>query len=154
MLTEDERKEIDAEIAKYQRKRAADVEALKIVQKHRGWISDETLGDVARYLDMTVDELDSVGTCYNYLFRKPVGRHIIRVCDSISCWITGCEPILEHMERRLGITLGQTTDDGRFTLLPAACLGACDKAPVMMVNDELYVELTPTKVDEVLDQYR
>jgi len=154
MLTEQERKEIDEELAKYDKKRAADVEALKIVQNHRGWISDESLRDVARYLDMTVDELDSVGTCYNYIFRKPVGRHIIRVCDSISCWIVGYETILRHMERRLGILPGQTTDDGRFTLLPAACLGACDKGPVMMVNDQLYVELTVTKVNEILDRYR
>lgn len=154
MLTDQEKKEIDAEVAKYDRKRAADVEALQIVQKHRGWISDESLRDIARYLDMTVAELDSVGTCYNYIFRKPVGRHIIRVCDSISCWIMGHEPIAKHLERRLGITLGQTTDDGRFTLLPAACLGACDKAPVMMVNDQLYVELSPTAIDEILDQHR
>lgn len=154
MLTEQERREIDAEVAKYDRKRAADVEALKIVQHHRGWISDESLRDVARYLEMTEDELDSVGTCYNYIFRKPVGRHIIRVCDCVSCWIVGYEPIRKHMERRLGITMGQTTDDGRFTLLPAACLGACDKGPVMMVNDQLYVELSPTRVDEILDKHR
>ena len=129
MLTDEEKKEIDEEVAKYHKKRAAGPEALKIVQNHRGWISDESLGDVARYLEMTDDELDSVATCYNFIFRKPVGRHIIVLCDSVTCWIVGYEQILEHIQNRLGIRMGQTTDDGRFTLLPAACLGACDKAP-------------------------
>jgi len=103
---------------------------------------------------MTDDELDSVATCYNLIFRKPVGRHIILVCDSVSCWIMGYEPLLRHIERRLGIKLGQTTIDGCFTLLPIACLGACDKAPVMMVDDQLHVDLSPTRIDEILDQYR
>jgi len=154
MLTDEEKREIDEEIRKYRRKRAAGPEALKIVQKHRGWVSDESLQDVARYLGMTDDELDSVATCYNLIFRKPVGRHVILVCDSVTCWIMGYEPLLRHIERRLDIKLGQTTGDGRFTLLPIACLGACDKAPVMMVDDQLHVDLSPTRIDEILDQYR
>jgi NADH-quinone oxidoreductase subunit E len=154
MLTEEERKEIDTEVRKYRTKRAAGPEALKIVQKRRRWISDDSLRDVARYLDMTTDELDSVATCYNFIFRKPVGKHVILVCDSVTCWIMGHENLLEHIEQRLHIKLGQTTGDGRFTLLPAACLGACEKAPAMMVNDRLYGKLTPARIDEVLDQYR
>jgi NADH-quinone oxidoreductase subunit E len=154
MLTDEEKKEIDEEIGKYRRKRAAGPEALKIVQKHRRWVSDESLQDVARYLGMTDDELDSVATCYNLIFRKPVGRHVILVCDSVTCWIMGYEPLLRHMEHRLGIKLGQTTGDGRFTLLPIVCLGACDKAPVMMVDDQLYVDLSPTRIDDILDQHR
>jgi NADH-quinone oxidoreductase subunit E len=153
MLTDQERKEIDEELHKYQRKRAAAPEALKIVQKHRGWVSDESLQDVARHLGMTDDELDSVATCYNLIFRRPVGRHVILVCDSVTCWIMGYEPLLSHIERRLGIKLGQTTGDGRFTLLPSACLGACDKAPVMMVDEDLHVELNAAKIDEVLGRY-
>jgi NADH-quinone oxidoreductase subunit E len=109
---------------------------------------------VARYLELSDEELDSVATCYNFIFRKPVGRHIIVLCDSVVCWAVGYEHLLEHLQRRLGIQMGQTTRDGRFTLLPGACQGACDKAPVMIVDEELYVELTPTKMDEVLDKYR
>lgn len=154
MLTDEEKKEIDEELTKYRTKRAAGPEALKIVQKYRGWISDESLRDVARYLELSDEELDSVATCYNFIFRKPVGRHIVILCDSVTCWIVGYEGIREHVEHRLGIKLGQTTMDGRFTLLPAACLGACDRAPVMMVDEQLYVELTPTKVDDILDRYR
>jgi NADH-quinone oxidoreductase subunit E len=154
MLTDEEKKQIDEELPKYHRKRAAAPEALKIVQKHRGWISNESLDDIARYLDMTNDELDSVATCYNLIFRKPVGRHRIFICDSVSCWLMGYEQVVEHIKRRLGVEFGQTTPDRRFTLLPIACLGTCDKAPAMMVNEDLYVELSPTKVDEILDQYR
>jgi NADH-quinone oxidoreductase subunit E len=153
MLTDEEKREIDAEAGKYMRKRAAGPEALKIVQKHRGWVSDETLKDVARYLDMTDDELDSVGTCYNLIFRRPVGRHVILLCDSVSCWIMGEQSMLEHIERALGITFGETTDDGRFTLLPTACLGACDKAPVMMIDEKLYVNLDAEKIDQALAEY-
>jgi NADH-quinone oxidoreductase subunit E len=154
MLTDEEKREIDEELAKYRTKRAAGPEALKIVQKYRGWISDESLRDVARYLELSDEELDSVATCYTFIFRKPVGRHIIVLCDSVTCWIVGYEGIREHIEHRLGVQMGQTTTDGRFTLLPAACLGACDRAPVMMIDEQLYVELSPAKVDEILEAYR
>jgi len=152
MLTDDEKQAIDAEVAKYPTRRGAAPEALKIVQQRRRWISDASLQDVAQYLEMTDDELDSIATCYNLIFRKPVGRHIILLCDGVTCWILGYESLLAHLERRLGITLGQTTRDGQFTLLPSACLGACDRAPVMMVDEELYVDLNPAKLDEILDQ--
>jgi NADH-quinone oxidoreductase subunit E len=154
MLTEQEINEIQQELNKYEQKRAAGPEALKIVQRHRGWISDESLNDIARFLDMTDEELDSVATCYNLIFRQPVGRHVILICDSITCWIMGYENLLEYLQRRLGITLGQTTSDGCFTLLPVACLGACDKAPAMMIDDKLYVDLNISKLDEIITQYK
>jgi NADH-quinone oxidoreductase subunit E len=153
MLSDAEKKEIDEEIGKYRTKRGAAPESLKIVQKRRRWISDASLEDVARHLDMTTDELDSIATCYNFIFRKPVGRHIIVVCDGVTCWMLGYERILEHLKHRLNVTVGQTTGDGRFTLLPGACLGACDKSPVMLVDGDLHVELTPEKVDEILERY-
>jgi len=153
VLTDDERKEIDEEVAKYRQKRAAGPEALTIVQRYRGWVSDESLQDVAQYLELSPDELDAVATAYNFVFRKPVGRHVIVLCDSVVCWTLGYEGIRAHLQERLGIQMGQTTRDKRFTLLPAACLGACDKAPVMMVDEQLYVELTPAKVNEILAHY-
>jgi NADH-quinone oxidoreductase subunit E len=153
MLTDDEKREIDEDLAKYRTKRAAGPEALKIVQRYRGWVSDDSLRDVARYLELSAEELDSVATCYNFIFRKPVGRHLIVLCDSVVCWAVGYEGILAHLQQRLGIQMGQTTKDKRFTLLPAACLGACDQAPAMIVDEQLYVELSPAKVDEILDHY-
>ena len=154
MLTEQEIKEIEQELNKYAQKRAAGPEALKIVQNHRGWISDESLNDIARFLEMTDAELDSVATCYNLIFRQPVGRHVILICDSVSCWIMGYENLTSHLKQRLNIDVGQTTSDGCFTLLPTACLGACDKAPAMMVDEQLYVNLDIPKLDEILDQYQ
>jgi len=154
MLTQQERNEIEEEMRKYRFKQAAGPEALKIVQKHRGWISAESLRDVAHFLGMTDDELDSVGTCYNLIFRKPVGRHCILVCDSVSCWIMGSERIQDYLMRHLAVEFGQTTSDGRFTLLPAACLGVCDRAPAMMVDDELHVNLDPETIELILEKYK
>jgi NADH-quinone oxidoreductase subunit E len=153
MLTAEEKKEIEAEFPRYEQKRAACVEALKVVQRHRGWVSDEALIAVAEFLEMTPAELDGVATFYNLIFRKPVGKHIILVCDSISCWIMGYERVLQHLQNRLGIVLGETTADGVFTLLPIVCLGACDQAPAMMIDDELYGKLDPDKIDEILTKY-
>jgi NADH-quinone oxidoreductase subunit E len=153
MLSEEERREIEAEIPRYAQKQAVGPEALKVVQRHRGWISDESLRDVAALVEMTPAELDGVATFYNLVFRKPVGKHVILICDSVSCWILGYEDLREHLTARLGIRLGETTADGRFTLLPIMCLGTCDHAPAMMIDDQLYGDLTREKIDEILARY-
>jgi len=149
-LTEEEKQAIATEMAQYEFKQAAGVDALKVVQSQRGWISDEVLRDVAELLEISPAALDSVATFYNRIFRQPVGRHVIFICDSVSCWVMGAENLLDHLKQRLGIDIGQTTTDGRFTLLPHVCLGACDRAPVMMIDDELYDFLDARKIDEVL----
>lgn len=153
MLTEQERKQIESETAKYRYKSAAGPEALRIVQRNRRWISDESLKDVAELLDMTSEELDSVATCYNLIFREPVGRHVILLCDSVSCWVMGYESIRDHLFNRLGVSFGQTTADGRFTLLAIGCLGACEQAPAMMIDDQLHGGLDLEKIDAILEQY-
>lgn len=153
MLTSEEQKEIAAVSGHYPLKKAAGIEALKIVQRHRRWVSDETLRDVAAMLEMAPAELDAVATFYNLIFRRPVGRHIILVCDSVSCWIMGYDTIVAHLKKRLGIDLGQTTADGRFTLLPHVCLGACEQAPAMMVDDRLYGDLDAEKIDTILESF-
>lgn len=152
-LTPEEMAEIDHEIALVPVRRAAAIEALKIVQQHRGWISDDSLSAIAGYLEISQEELDSVATFYNLVFRKPVGRNIILLCDSISCYVMGYEKIYEQIRERLGIGFGQTTPDGRFTLLPNACLGTCDHAPALMINNELFRDVTGDKLDEILDRY-
>lgn len=153
MLTDEERREIEAELPHYDQKRAACVEAMKILQRHRGWLSDEALGDVAEFMGMTLEELDSVATFYNMIFRKPVGRHAILICNSVSCWIMGYGGLRDHLTSRLGIDLGQTTADGRFTLLPNVCLGTCDHAPALMIDDDLHRDLDPEKLDAILERY-
>jgi NADH-quinone oxidoreductase subunit E len=154
MLSEEEKKEIDQEVRQYGNKRAASVDALKVIQRHRRWVSDEGLRDVAEYLDMTTHELDNVATFYNLIFRKPVGRHVILACDSVSCWIMGAEQVHRRLSERLGIGFGETTADERFTFLPIVCLGACDHAPTMMIDEELCRDVDPEKLDDILTKYR
>ena len=153
MLTQEEIQKIEHEISLVPRKKAACIEALKVVQQHRGWVSDESLKDTAEILDMSPDELDSVATFYNLIFRKPVGRHVILLCDSISCWVMGYEDLRKSLVQKLEIKYGQTTPDGRFTLLPNVCLGTCDHAPALMVDGDLYQDVTPGDLDEILNKY-
>ncbi len=154
MLTEEERQEIDAEIPHYAQKQAICIDAMQIIQRHRGWVSDESLEDLAEFLGMSPDELDSVASFYNLIFRKPVGKHVILLCDSISCWIMGYEGLREHLKERLGVNLGETTADQQFTLLPIVCLGTCDHAPAMMIDNDLHRDLDAAKLDEVLAKYQ
>lgn len=154
MLSEHEKQEIEAEIRRYEQKRAAGIDVLKIIQRHRGWVCDEALVEAARLMDMTPDELDSVATFYNLIYRKPVGKHVIHVCNTISCWIVGQQEVFDHLKSRLGIAWGETSSDGNFTLLPVPCLGACDQAPAMMIDRELYGDLTPERLDEILGKLK
>lgn len=154
MLTAEERREIEAEFPRYPNKQAVSIDAMKIVQRHRGWVSDESIRDIADFLGMSPHELDSVATFYNLIYRKPVGRHVILLCDSVSCWIMGYPRMREHLIRQLGVEVGGTTADGRFTLLPIVCLGGCDHAPAMMVDDDFHGDLEPKQIDAVLDKYK
>jgi NADH-quinone oxidoreductase subunit E len=154
MLTDDEMEAIREEMAHYPTARAACVEALKIVQRNRGWVSDESLEDVAEFMNLPPAELEDVATFYNLIFREPVGKHVIHICDSVSCWLTGYEKLRDHLCEQLGVCPGETSEDGLFTLLPIPCLGICEYAPAMMVDDELYVNLDVGKIDEILDKYR
>lgn len=149
-LSEQERHEIDHELTLYPDKRAVGLEALKIVQKHQGWVSDESLHAVANYLEMSAHELDGVATFFNLIFRQPVGHRVMLFCNSVSCYIMGCERIKAHISERLGIDYGETTSDGEYTLIPVPCLGDCDRAPVMLMDGEQQRNLTPEKIDALL----
>lgn len=153
MLSEDEVREITEAFERYPAKRNVCLEALSIVNRHQGWVSDDAIEDISDLLGMSQDEVDSVATFYNLIFRKPVGRHVILVCDSVSCWLLDYQSIVTHLSRTLGIGFGETTSDERFTLLPIPCLGACDRAPAMMVDADFHGDLTPEKVDEILESY-
>jgi len=102
---------------------------------------------------MTMDELDGIATCYNLIYRRPVGQHVILICDSITCWVMGYDSLREHLSARLGIGFGETTADGRFTLLPVCCLGACDHAPAMMIDEDFHGDLSPGGIDRILESY-
>jgi NADH-quinone oxidoreductase subunit E len=154
VLSEAERRELEEALSHYADRRSAVLTALKLVQRHRGWVSDETLCDVAGALGMTPAEIESRATFYNLIFRKPVGRHVILVCDSIACWIDGYDDLRESLQRYLGVGMGETSADGRFTLLPIVCLGACDRAPAMLVDDDLHGPVRPDDVATILEGYQ
>lgn len=153
-LTDAEIAEIEHEMTLYPDKKAVGLEALKIVQKHQGWVSDESLLGIARYLDIPVADLEGVATFFNLVYRQPVGRKVILFCRSVSCWIMGCDGLRAHLKEKLGIDYGETSSDNEYTLIPVPCLGDCDKAPVMMVGEDLHRHLTPEKIDEIIAAYR
>jgi len=150
MLSNSERQELEQLLGRYPTKQTASIDSLLVVQRHRGWISDEALEDVANFLEMTPDELDGIATFYTRIFRKPVGTHVISVCDSVSCFIMGGESLIRHLEGKLDIRAGPTTVDGKFTLIPNVCLGHCELAPVMLVGHKVFGNLTEERVDEIV----
>jgi len=149
-LTDEERAEIEHEFGHYPIKQAATIEALKIVQKYQGWVSDGKVKAIAELLETSPDAIDGVATFYNKIYRKPVGKTVLAVCDSVSCWVMGCEQTIQSISNKLHIKPGQTTADGRYTLIPTPCLGACDKGPAMMMGEELVTHLTTKKLDVLL----
>ena len=128
------------------------VDALRAVQSHHGWVPDAGVELVAELLGVLPVEVEEVATFYDKIFRRPVGRRVIHVCDSICCWASGGEAIAAHLQKTLGIGFGETTADGLFTLLPTCCLGACGEAPAMMIGLTTYGKLTAERIDEILAQ--
>ena len=153
-LSETERSAIEHEMHHYEDPRAASIEALKIVQKERGWVPDGAADAIGAVLGIPASDVEGVATFYSQIFRQPVGRHIIRVCDSMTCFIGGHESVLDSIKSELGIVPGQTTADGRFTLLPVCCLGNCDKAPAMMIDDETFGDVNPEGVSQLLENFQ
>ncbi|WWO95190.1 MAG: NADH-quinone oxidoreductase subunit NuoE [Candidatus Dasytiphilus stammeri] len=138
ILTLREQSEIEQEKKNYENTRSVVVEALKIVQKYRGWVSDDAIEAIAQILNISANDIEGIATFYSSIFRSPVGRHIIRYCDSYVCYMNGYEKIQYLLEKILKIKIGQTTSDKRFTLLPTSCLGYCDKSPALMIDDNMY----------------
>lgn len=147
-------KEITALFHHVPKKSATCIEALKIIQNHNRWVSDDAVKELAVLLEMSPDEIDGVATFYNIIFRQPVGRHIIHLCNSVSCYILGYEKIEDHIKNKLKVGFGETTPDGRFTFLPIPCLGTCDHGPAMIIDEDLHRDLTAEKVDEILEKYQ
>ena len=153
MLSPSEIAAIQDERARYETPVAAIPAALRLVQNAHRWVSDEHVRDIATVLGLPPEDVDSAATFYSLIYRRPVGRHVILLCDSVSCWIMGAPSLMEYLQGKLGLEMGQTTPDDRFTLLPVACLGACDLAPAMMVDEDLHGPLTEARVDEILERY-
>ena len=150
-LSSSEISAIEHEVSIMETREAAGIEALKVVQEHRGWISDDSLVAIAQCLNISSAQLEGVATFYNLIYRQQVGHYVIHLCDSISCHLTGYDEILNVVRQQLNINYGQTTADGKFTLLSNACLGSCDKSPAMMINGTHYQSLTADSVVAILN---
>jgi len=132
----------------------AAIDVMYALQQHYGYLCDEAIQYAATLLAMTPLELESLATFYDYLYRRPVGRYVIHVCDSVICWMFHQDSIFDYLCRTLGVPPGGTTEDGLFTVLPAACIGNCHNAPTMLINGRFYDRLTPDRIDAVLAELR
>lgn len=153
ILTGEEIAGIKEYIHHYPQARAAVLDALKIVQKRNGWVDDAQVNAVANMLDIPVTDVEGVATFFNRIYRSPVGRHVILICDSVACYLTGYEALAAELKTQLGIEYGQTTADGRFTLLPICCLGNCDKGPAVLIDEDTYGPVAPQEVAQLLELY-
>ena len=153
-LPETVSQKIQALIDKYPQKRSALIPSLYLAQKEAGYISHETACEIARIFDLSPNEVYEVVSFYTMFHKKPVGKYVIQVCTNISCMICDAEEIVAHLTKKLGIKLGETTADGKYTLLEVECLGSCGTSPVIQINDDYYEELTPQKVDQILDSLK
>ena len=130
------------------------VDIMLALQNHYRYLSDEGLEEAARLLEMTPLELEELATFYDFIYREPVGKFVIHVCDGVVCWMNGYDSVLNHLSRKLGVKPGETTKDGLFTVLPTACIGYCDLSPAMLINGRAYGPLTPEKIDDILNRLR
>jgi NADH-quinone oxidoreductase subunit E len=148
--------DIDHWIAKYpeDQKQSAVMSALRIVQEEHNHLTTELMDAIAAYLDMSPIAVYEVASFYTMYEHQPVGTHLVNVCTNISCMLRNSAGVVEHLQKKLGIKLGETTDDGRFTLRAVECLGACVNAPMMQVDKDYHENLTPESIDKVLEQYQ
>ncbi len=146
------KQELEQRVAQAVTHREAAVDVMKGLQRHYGWLTDEAVAEAAAILGLSTLQVEELATFYEMIYRRPVGKKVINVCDSISCWAMGGESLLHKLSAHLGIGLGETTKDGMFTLLPCCCLGNCGDSPTMMVGDTLYGQLTLEKALEILQQ--
>ena len=143
---------VDKEASKYPSRRAAVKSALRYCQEETGWVSNGVVTAVATHLGLEPIEVYEVATFYDMFYTEPGGRHRIRVCTNVSCMLRGAETIVNHLKEKLGIKVGETSPDGRITLLEAECLGACGGAPMLVCGNQYFENLTTDKLDSLLDQ--
>jgi NADH-quinone oxidoreductase subunit E len=154
MVPESLKNELLAHVASAFTPREVAMDVMKALQKHYGWLTDEAVDEASEILGLSPLQVEELATFYEMIYRRPVGKLVIHVCDSISCWSVGADGIMEYLRQRLNVEPGGTTADGIFTLIPCACLGNCGEGPTMMVGDNLYGKLTQERVDEILEKER
>ncbi len=154
MLPKELLETLQAKIAGVDHPRELAVDIMLASQNHYGYLSDEALQEAAQLLGMTPLELEELATFYDFVYREPVGRFVIHVCDGVVCLMNGYDPVLDYLSKKLKIKPGETTADGLFTILPTACIGYCDLSPAMLINGRPYGPLTPEKIDGILNRLR
>ncbi len=151
MLPEELKNKLENLVSTADHPRELAVDVMFALQGHYGWLTDEAVGETAAMVGMSELEVEEIATFYTFIYREPVGRYVIHVCDSVVCWMDGYETVKDHLSRKLGIAPGRTTPDGLFTLLPVCCIGYCDRAPAMLINQKVYGRLTADKIDSILE---
>ena len=154
MLSPDARQKIEKLTKVYETSQSALIPALHIAQADQTWLSEETQREVAQLLGLTAQSVRQVVTFYTMFQQKPVGRHLIQVCRNLSCTLLGGQKLQKQIQDKLNLADGETTEDGRFTYVSVECLGSCGTAPVLMVNDRYYENVTPPEVDRLLDELK
>ena len=152
MISQQAKERMRALAARYPVARSALLPALHIAQAEEGYITQDGLDAVAEVLNLTTDDVKSVATFYTMYYQRPHGQKVVSVCTGISCYLRGCDALVEHLENRLGVKRGETTPDGSFTLECAECLASCGTAPVLQVNGEFVENVTPEMADALLDE--
>jgi NADH-quinone oxidoreductase subunit E len=154
-LSEKARDEIRAALTHYPQRRTAILPALRAAQRDAGYLGQEQIDEVAELMELDPNAVYMLVTFYDMLYRDPVGKYVLGVCKNISCYLRGADGILEHLQQKLNVGLGETTADGMFTVRPFECLASCGSAPAILVNNEEYREwLTVEKVDALLEELR
>jgi len=151
MIPADLRQSLKEHIDQVEHPRELAVDVIFAIQDFYGNLTDEGVREAAELLDMSPLEIDQLATFYTFIYREPVGKYVIHVCDSVVCWVNGYESVWEYLSRKLGIQAGETTSDGLFTLLKVCCIGYCDRSPAMLINRKAYGNLTAEKIDEILE---
>jgi NADH-quinone oxidoreductase subunit E len=154
MLPDKLKKSLERKIARADHRRELVVDVMLALQEHYGYLSDEAVEETAVLLGMSPLEVEELATFYTFIYREPVGKYVIHVCDSVICWMDGYESIKDYLCQKLAVDLGATTADGLFTLVPVCCIGYCDQSPAMLINRKVYGHLTPQKIDELLEKLR
>jgi NADH-quinone oxidoreductase E subunit len=154
MYSKSVEKEFQELLQKYPSKRSALIPALYIVQREQGYLTPEGIEYVGTLIGLTPAQVTEVATFYTMLYMKPVGKNVLWICHNLSCTLRGAEEVINHLEKKLNIKAGETTADGKFTLLRQECLASCDTAPVMQVNDDYEENLTLPRVDEIVEKLK
>jgi len=154
MIPKSLKSSLEQRVADAATNREAAVDIMKELQRHYGWLTDEAVEEAAQLLGLSTLQVEEMATFYEMIYRRPVGRHVVHVCDSISCWTSGGETLLESLTHLLEIKPGSTTADGVITLLPCSCLGNCGEAPCLMVGEKQYGRMTPQSVLEIVASMR